>query len=57
MSFEKIQDVCHGGHIGNCNETISSIRESPPQFENPIMAQVFVRSITPSTMYQKVPFC
>ena len=31
------------------------IRESPPQFENPIMAGVYVRSITRSTMYQKAP--
>ena len=30
-----------------------SIRESPPQFENLIMALVYVRSITRSTMYQK----
>ena len=29
------------------------IRESPPQFENRIMARVYVRSITRSTMYQK----
>ena len=28
------------------------IRESPPQFENRIMARVYVRSITRSTMYQ-----
>ena len=34
-----------------------TIRESPPQFENPIMAQVYVRSIMHSTMYQKAPFC
>ena len=33
------------------------IRESPPQFENRIMARVYVRSITRSTMYQKAPFC
>ena len=33
-----------------------SIRESPPQFENRIMARVYVRSITRSTMYQKAPF-
>ena len=32
------------------------IRESPPQFENRIMARVYVRSITRSTMYQKAPF-
>ena len=29
------------------------IRESPPQFENRIMARVYVRSITRSIMYQK----
>ena len=34
----------------------SSIRESPPQFENRIMAWVYVRSITRSTMCQKPPF-
>ena len=33
------------------------IRESPPQFENRIMARVNIRSITRSTMYQKAPFC
>ena len=33
------------------------IRESPPQFENRIMARVYVRSITRSNMYQKAPFC
>ena len=33
------------------------IRESPPQFKNQIMAHVYVRSITGSTMYQKAPFC
>ena len=33
------------------------IRESPPQFENQIMARVYVRSIMRSTMYQKAPFC
>ena len=32
------------------------IRESPPQFENQIMAWVYVSSITRSTMYQKAPF-
>ena len=30
------------------------IQESPPHFENQIMAQVYVRSITRSTMYQKL---
>ena len=32
------------------------IRESQPQFENRIMARVYVRSITRSTMYQKLHF-
>ena len=32
-------------------------RESQPQFENQIMARVYVRSITHSTMYQKASFC
>ena len=32
---------------------ISRIRESPPQFENRIIARVYVRSITRSTMCQK----
>ena len=31
----------------------SRIRESLPQLENRIMARVYVRSITHSTMYQK----
>ena len=32
------------------------IRESPPQFENRIMARaVYVRSITRSALYQKAP--
>ena len=39
------------------NFTLRTIRESPPQFENRIMARVYVRSITRSTMYQKAPFC
>ena len=30
-----------------------TIRESPLQFENRIMARVYVRSITRSTLYQK----
>ena len=33
------------------------IRESSPQFENRIMARVYVRSITRSIMYQKAPVC
>ena len=33
------------------------IRRSPPQFENRIMARVYVRSIMRSTTYQKAPFC
>ena len=33
------------------------IRESPQQFENQIMARVYVRSITRRTKYQKAPFC
>ena len=32
---------------------VTHIRESPPQFENRIMARMYVRSITRSTMYQK----
>ena len=32
-----------------------SIRESPPQFENRIMAWVYVRSISRSAIYQKAP--
>ena len=31
--------------------------ENPPHFKNRIMAQVYVRSITRSNMYQKGPFC
>ena len=37
--------------------SLLGIRESLSQFENQIMALVFVRSITRSTMYQKAPFC
>ena len=33
------------------------IRVSPPQFENRIMARVYIRSIARCTMYQKAPFC
>ena len=36
---------------------VKQIRESPPHFENQIMAQVYVRSITRSTLYQKALFC
>ena len=35
----------------------SSIRESPPQIDNRIMAPVHVRSITRSTIYQNAPSC
>ena len=38
-------------------ETYNIIQESPPQFENRIMAPVYVRNNTHSTMYQKAPFC
>ena len=38
-------------------DRINLIRESLPQFENRIMARVYVRSITRCTMYQKAPFC
>ena len=34
-------------------DTRASILEGPPQFENLIMAWMYVRSITRSTMYQK----
>ena len=33
------------------------LRESLPQFENQIMAWVYVKSIKRSTMYQKASFC
>ena len=33
------------------------IWESPPQFDNQIMARVYVRIIMRSTMYQKALFC
>ena len=33
-----------------------TIRESPSQIENQIMSRVYIRSITRSTLYQKVPF-
>ena len=36
---------------------LRAIQESPPQFENQIMARVYVRSIMHSTMNQKAPFC
>ena len=39
------------------HEWINFIWESPPQFENQIMARVHVRSIMRSTMYLKAPFC
>ena len=35
---------------------VCDIRESPPIFENRIMARVYARSITRSTMYQKLHF-
>ena len=35
---------------------VAFIRESPQQFENRIIARVYVRSITRSAMYQKAPF-
>ena len=36
---------------------VDAIRESPPQFEHRLMAGVYVRNITRSTIYQKAPFC
>ena len=36
--------------------TVRITRESPPQVENRTMARVYVRSITRSTMYQKLHF-
>ena len=33
------------------------IRQGPPQFQNQFMAQVYVRSIMRSNMYQEAPFC
>ena len=39
------------------NMSAHHIQESQPQFENQIMAWVYVRGITCSTMYQKTPFC
>ena len=36
---------------------IIRIRESPPELENQIMARVYERSITRSTVYQQAPFC
>ena len=35
----------------SCTQYIESIRESPPQLENRIVAPVYVRSITRTTMY------
>ena len=32
---------------------LETIQENPPQFENPNMARLYVRSSTRSTMYQK----
>ena len=34
----------------------SLIRESPPHFENQIMARVYIMSTMRSTMYQKAPW-
>ena len=44
-------------HCGATKAKMQLIRESPPQFEDRIMARVYVRSIIRSTMYQKAPFC
>ena len=38
------------------NSAKGPIRESPPQFENRIMARVYVRSIMRINMYHKAPF-
>ena len=40
-----------------CWHSKECIRESPPQFDNRIMAQVYVMSIMHSIMYQNAPFC
>ena len=46
------------GTRSNLSAYFSSIRVSPLQFENRIMARVYLRSITRSTMYQTLPpFC
>ena len=37
--------------------TVNTIRETPSQFENWIMARMYVRSNTRCTMYRKAPFC
>ena len=36
---------------------LDNILDSPPQFENRIMARVYVGNIMRSTMYQKDSFC
>ena len=41
----------------SCALRAGTILESPPQIDSRIMAQVYLRSITRNTMYQKAPFC
>ena len=41
----------------NIGLVYTDIQESQPQFENRIMAGVYLRGIMRSTMYQKALFC
>ena len=60
-SYIEVEYTCQCEYMSDCpsdtSEKCSSIRKSQPQFENRIMARVYVRSIVGSTMYQKAPFC
>ena len=50
----KISEYPHwGDSYQNAREHDQGHSGSPPQFENRIMARVYVRGITRSTMYQK----
>ena len=51
-----MSQICHNKDYSN-SFFLPSNRERTPQFDNRIMARVYVRSITRSTMYQKAAFC
>ena len=51
------QSVLGGLRQSRTRISLLNILESPSQFENRIMARVYVGSITRSTVYQNAPFC
>ena len=62
FNLYNVMKIVGGANISSASwnfapPTVITIQECPPQFEERIMARVYVRSITRSTMNQKAPFC